>query len=113
MQSSYEWRTCELGSKRKAKVAVELLECRRRLKQVMGVPVIFRVSIRGVPHLLVGHEGNQASVCWFASSRTFKIFYPYMTDNPRVKKYTGYKGVVRKLRKWKGKERCKRQNASR
>jgi len=38
----------------------------------------FCVSKRGTPHVLVEiDEGVEASVCYFASSKTWRVYYPF------------------------------------
>jgi hypothetical protein len=54
---------------RRIKHAAERLKC------------AWRISNRGVPHLLVQIGSQQASVAWFGSTRTWRVFYPYLGSN--------------------------------
>ncbi len=36
-----------------------------------------RLSKKGVPHIVVERGGRTYSVCYFASTNTFRVFWPY------------------------------------
>lgn len=53
---------------------------RRAAKMLGGT---FVTSARGTPHILVEiDQGVEASVCFFASSQTWRVFYPFGVDRP-------------------------------
>ena len=39
--------------------------------------VVYRVSDRGVPHVVIGIGDTKYSICYFVKSETFRIFFPY------------------------------------
>lgn len=55
-----------------------------RMQDAIGGPLRFRISKRGVPHI-VGDliTGNSYSVCYFFKQRVFKLFFPYAKYGPQ------------------------------
>ena len=53
-----------------------------RMQDAIGGPLRFRISKRGVPHI-VGDliTGNSYSVCYFFKQRVYKLFFPYAMGN--------------------------------
>lgn len=41
----------------------------------------YRVSRRGVPHVLITRGGVTYSVCYFKRSNLYRVFYPYGSSN--------------------------------
>lgn len=56
----------------------EQISIKDRLQRVATqVGGIYRISNRGVPHLVVSGGSGMCSVCYFGSTRTWRVFYPY------------------------------------
>lgn len=41
----------------------------------------FRISQRGVPRAIVSVGETTYSICWFAKTSTWRVFYPYGLEN--------------------------------
>jgi len=56
---------------------IKIMQDAAKLLELRWAATQYRVSRRGVPHVIVDTEYQTFSVCWFGKSQIYRVFFPY------------------------------------